>query len=124
MSLFDQQPFGPIPARKPVRYLPDPELEAAGIDPATAQIEVVDPPAELAAPVVVQHRHPARTLVAWLLLIPFALSVIPSAIFMVGQPDDPMTVPYLVSGTVVLLVVAVAYLIFRRSSPSQTKSAP
>ena len=40
MSLFDQQPMGPIPARRPVRYVPDPELEAAGIDPDVAPEKV------------------------------------------------------------------------------------
>lgn len=117
MSLFDQQPFGPIPARRPIRVPPDPELEAAGIDPDVTPIELVDPPAELVEPVTTRHRHPVRNLIAWLLLIPLLAQVVVGA-FLLAQPNETgsrMTVPYLISGALVLAVILVAYLLFTRS---------
>lgn len=61
MSLFDQQPMGPVPARKPILVPPDPELEAEVADPAAADVELVGPvPEELSAPVQPVAARPAR----------------------------------------------------------------
>ncbi len=118
MSLFDQQPMGPIPARRPMRFAPDPELEAIGVDPATAEIELVEPrPAELTDPVSRPRRHRVRDAIAWLLLIPMLLSLGVSAVTLI-RPEaagDRMTVPYLSSAGAVLAIIVGAYLLFRRS---------
>lgn len=121
MSLFDQQPMGPIPARHPVRYLPDPELDAAGVDPA-AEIELVEPPLELVDPVPTSRRPGVRHVITWLLLVPFALALILSAVPLVNPEgaDDRLTAAYLISAAVVLAVIGTAYLIFRRSLPKRS----
>lgn len=118
MSLFDQQPFGPVPARKPVRLVPDPELEAIRSDADVTEIEVLEPrPAELVDPVTQPRHHRVRYLVAWLLLVPMLGSLAFSAVTLI-QPEgagDRMTVPYLVSAVIVLATILAAYLLFRRS---------
>lgn len=122
MSLFDQQPMGPIPARRPVRYVPDPELEAAGIDPDHAEVEVLEPrPAELIDGVAKPARHRVRNLIAWLLLAPMLLSLILSIVSL-AYPEgagDRMLLPYLISAVIVVAVIGGAYLLFRRSLPTR-----
>lgn len=121
MSLFDQQPMGPIPARHPVRYLPDPELDAAGVDPA-AEIELVEPPLELVDPVPTSRRPGVRHVITWLLLALFALALILPTVSLVHPEgaDDRLTAAYLISAAVVLAVIGTAYLIFRRSLPKRS----
>jgi hypothetical protein len=127
MSLFDQQPMGPVPARKPVRYVPDPELEAAGVDPEAVEIEVMEPrPAELRAPVAGRHGHLLRNTIAWLLLAPFLLSLIGSAINLAQreESDDRLTTSYLVAAGIVLAVIVVSHLLFRRRAGRTSTGVP
>lgn len=42
MELFDQQPMGPVPARRPIIIPLDPELRDV-FDPTAVEVEVVGP---------------------------------------------------------------------------------
>lgn len=68
MSLFDQQPFGPVPARRPNLIPNDPELEGLGVDYPDLRLEVVQPaPAELAdaVPAPPSRHLVLRTVAGW-----------------------------------------------------------
>lgn len=112
MSLFDQQPMGPVPARRPIRILPDPELEQAGLD--REPIEVVgEVPYELRAAVESPHRPKTWTIVvAWLLILPFAFSVGGAVVALVMAPDAIPAPNAIALGLVVLITVA-AHLVWR-----------
>lgn len=121
MSLFDPQPMGPVPARRPIMRPPDPELEAVVADPTTVDVEVVgEVPSELANPLPItsQPKHRLRTAVGWLLLLPAALSLVGGLIAVgVSEPSDGlMTAPYLMAGGIVLVTIGCAYVIVRRRS--------
>jgi len=112
MSLFDQQPMGPVPARRPTRIPPDPELERAGLDQPVELIGVV--PVELRA----AHYSPRRrkrwiTVVTWLLILPLALSIVGGAIGMIMAPES-IPAPSLAALAVVGLILMTAYLVWRR----------
>lgn len=118
MSLFDQQPMGPVPARRPVIVPADPELEGAGVDPTTASIRVMKPvPTELRRHEPLRaRRHVFRYIVGSLLIVPFAAAVVVGMVG-VGRPesaDGRMTGPFLISFAVVGLVILGASLVARR----------
>ena len=121
MVLFDQQPMGPVPARRPILMPPDPELEELMSDPATAEITLVGPvPMELVEPLA-GHRHPPawrrlRWVLAVLLVVPTFFNLVWVVIYLVGDDPDSslMRVPRLVGGGIVLAILVVACLWFGR----------
>ena len=118
MSLFDQQPMGPIPARRPILLPPDPELEAATDDPVSAQIDLVGPlPPELAhATAMPPHPRAAerslRALLGMLLLAGFLPGlVVGIAIFI---PDGTrMYLPRVIAFGTVLAITALAGVVWQ-----------
>ncbi|MEA4942965.1 MAG: hypothetical protein VB080_00865 [Propionicimonas sp.] len=116
MSLFDQQPMGPVPARKPILVPPDPELEAEVPDPAAAEVELVGPlPDELSYPVqpvaaVRPVRHWSTVALAVILLVllvgglPFALIALAQAAFAGSVPEAVALVILAVMGAGTVLV--------------------
>ncbi len=82
MALFDQQPMGPVPARRPILIPPDPELEALVDDPVRADVQILEPvPRELAEGQAGGRRSGARRSVRWALAL---LLLVPSAIELVA----------------------------------------
>jgi len=122
MVLFDQQPMGPVPARRPILMPPDPELEALMSDPATAEITLVGPvPMELVEPLGGPRRPPAwrrlRWVLAFLLVVPTFFNLVwVVMIYLVGDDPDSavMRVPRMVGGGILLAILVVAHLWFRR----------
>jgi hypothetical protein len=121
MVLFDQQPMGPVPARRPILMPPDPELEELMSDPATAEITLVGPvPMELVEPLRSPRRPPAwrrlRWVVAVLLVVPTFFNLVWVAIYFIGDDPDGMLVrlPRLFGAGALLAVLVVAHLWFRR----------
>jgi hypothetical protein len=126
MSLFDQQPMGPVPARRPVVIPEDPALAELGIDPTGVPIRVVEPaPAELRRAMPSRpRRHRLRVAVGLLLLLPTALSLGAGILSLSGAwasadapPIDTTTrIAFLLAVALVGAVVVGAYAIFRRGS--------
>ena len=122
MVLFDQQPMGPVPARRPILMPPDPELEELMSDPATAEITLVGPvPMELVEPLGGPRRPPAwrrlRWVLAFLLVVPTFFNLVwVVMIYLVGDDPDSavMRVPRMVGGGILLVILVVAHLWFRR----------
>lgn len=120
MTLFDQQPFGPVPARRPNLIPHDPELEGLGVDYPDLRLEVVAPvPAELAdADATPPRRHLGLRVVAWLVLLPLlAQLVIGTVMVITGEQfaGDGMRTPALISIGLVLAAIAGAWVLFVRS---------
>ena len=122
MSLFDQQPMGPVPARRPILMPPDPELEAATDDPATADIELVGPvPTELQSADPIPP-HPSRKLRSLRILIVVTLlweSVVGFVIALATTliPNgSPEYLPRVISFCIVAAVVVLAAVIWRHRS--------
>ena len=122
MVLFDQQPMGPVPARRPILMPPDPELEELMSDPATAEITLVGPvPMELVEPLA-GHRHPPawrrlRWVLAVLLVVPTFFNLVwVVMIYLVGDDPDStlMRVPRLVGGGIILAILVIAQVWFLR----------
>ncbi|MGV8907605.1 MAG: hypothetical protein ACOH1Y_01360 [Propionicimonas sp.] len=127
MVLFDQQPMGPVPARRPILMPPDPELEALMSDPATAEVTLVGPvPMELVEPLGGPRRPPAgrwlRWVVALVLVVPTLFNLVWVVIYLVGDDPDSalMRVARMVGGGVLLAILVIALLWFlrRRRSPA------
>lgn len=128
MSLFDQQPMGPIPARRPILLPPDPELEAAVPDPATAEVQLVGPvPRELAGAAPAGRPraapgHRLRIAVALLLVAPSLVSIIPVWLSLFAPDALLGNVPgFVVIGLVVPGALAVAMVVSqlrRRTLPA------
>lgn len=116
MALFDQQPMGPIPARRPVNIGQDPDSAAAGIYLGATPVQVLGPvPRELAAgKPSMPHRHPTRIAVAILVLAPMAMDLLFGLLYLLRSEDDPeMRTPRLLAIGIVFLVVGCAHLVFR-----------
>ena len=129
MVLFDQQPMGPVPARRPILMPPDPELEALLSDPATAEVTLVGSvPMELVEPLGGRRRPPAwrrlRWVLAVVLVVPTFFNLVWVVIYVIGDdPDGTLTrAARLIGGGVLLGILVVAHLWFlhraRRSRPS------
>lgn len=123
MVMFDQQPMGPVPARRPILMPPDPELEALMSDPATAEVTLVGPvPMELVEPLRGQpRRRPAwrrlRWVVAFLLVVPTLFNLVWVVIYLAGDfdPDGTLVrIPRLIAIGILALVLLSAHLWFRR----------
>ncbi len=121
MSLFEQQPMGPVPARRPIMQPPDPEREEELADQGPVEVQVLGPlPPELAQGSVAGRRPPPRrwlrALVAAVLLVPslaqlgFGLAslVVPEVAF-----DERVRLPGLVVAVGVVVIV-VAWLLHGR----------
>jgi hypothetical protein len=130
MVMFDQQPMGPVPARRPIMMPPDPELEDLMSDPATAEVTLVGPvPMELVEPLQGQERgrspwRALRWVVAFLLVVPTIFNLVAAANYLLGDdPDAELVRPARLIGAAILLaVLLVAHLLFlrraRRSRPT------
>ena len=122
MVLFDQQPMGPVPARRPILMPPDPQLEELMADPGMAEITLVGPvPMELREPLPGRRRSTVwrglRWTLAFLLLAPtfYGLVSVPNYLFS-DDPDGLLVRPArLIGAAVVLLILLVAHLLFLRS---------
>lgn len=119
MALFDQQPMGPIPARRPILMPPDPELEAAIADPGTAHVELVEPyPDELRTAVPAKlHPSPAvrwlRTVLIVLLLSETILGLGIGLTIMLTPDNSGMYAPRVIALGVVALLLVLAVLLWR-----------
>lgn len=113
-QLFDQQPMGPVPARRPIMMPPDPELEAALDDPSTASVRLVDPiPDELVGGAD-QGRAPrsplergwrtVRWIVAVALLVPTAVGIA-VAVYRLLAPGEGLAEDLRIGGGVAVAVV-------------------
>jgi len=121
MPMFDQQPMGPVPARRPILMPPDPELEALMSDPLAAEVTLVGPvPMELVEPL--GGRQPGtpswrwlRWLVALMLVVPTIFNLVAAASYLFGDdPDSLLLRPArLIAAAIVLAVLLVAHLLFR-----------
>jgi hypothetical protein len=122
VSLFDQQPFGPIPARKPILMPPDPDLEAATDDPTHAKIELVQPiPPELAgAPQESHRRHNWTRLIALLVLAPMIAGIVAGAVVQFDpSATDQIPAVGAISLVALIAVVVTAEWLWRRRSASR-----
>lgn len=120
MVLFDQQPMGPVPARRPVLIGQDPETAAAGTDLASADVEVLAPiPRELATRTTSKPRtHRLRVAVGVLLLLPLIPSLF-GGLYALGwseSADPALRIPLLLAIGIVVTVIGCAHLVFRRSA--------
>ncbi len=116
MALFDQQPMGPVPARRPVNIGQDPDSAAAGIYLGTTPVEVLGPiPRELAAgKPSTPHRHPIRIAVGVLVLAPMVMNLLFGLLYLLRSEDDPeMRTPRVLAIGIVFLVIGCAHLVFR-----------
>ena len=119
MVLFDQQPMGPVPARRPILMPPDPQLEELMADPGMAEITLVGPvPMELREPLPGLRRSTVwrglRWALAFLLLAPtfYGLASMPAYLFS-DDPDGLLVRPArLIGAAIVLLILLVAHLVF------------
>lgn len=121
MPMFDQQPMGPVPARRPILMPPDPELEDLMSDPSTAEVTLVGPvPMELVEPLGGQRRPPRwrwlRWVVASLLVVPTFFNLVWAVIYVLGDDPDAtlVRVPRLIGAAILLVILLVANLWFLR----------
>ncbi len=122
MAMFDQQPMGPVPARRPIMMPPDPELEDLMSDPATAEVTLVGPvPLELVEPLRGQERGRSpwrvlRWLVAVLLVVPTIFNLVTAARFVfVDDPGGTLVNVPRVIGAAALLAIVVVALVWSRA---------
>ncbi|MFT3971008.1 MAG: hypothetical protein QM695_12215 [Micropruina sp.] len=116
MALFDQQPMGPIPARRPMNIGQDPESAEAGIYLGNTQAEVLGRvPRELRTGTSSKpRRHPVRIAVGILVLAPMVLNLLFGLLYLVRSEDDPeMRTPRVLALGIVFLVIGCAHLVFR-----------
>ncbi len=116
MALFDQQPMGPVPARRPVNIGQDPDSAAAGIYLGATPVEVLGPiPRELAAgKPSTPRRHPIRIAVGILVLAPMVMNLLFGLLYLLRSEDDPeMRTPRVLAIGIVFLVIGCAHLVFR-----------
>ena len=129
MSMFDQQPMGPVPARRPILMPPDPELEDLMSDPSTAEVTLVGPvPMELVEPLGGQRRpRPWRWLrwvVAFLLVVPTFFNLVWAVIYVLGDDPDAtlLRVPRLNGAAILLVILLVANLwLLRRARRTRAR---
>ncbi len=122
MAMFDQQPMGPVPARRPIMMPPDPELEDLMSDPATAEVTLVGPvPMELVEPLQGQERghspwRALRWVVAFLLVVPTIFNLVSAArLVFVDDPSGTLVNVPRVIGAAALLVILVVALAWSRA---------
>ncbi len=123
MSLFDQQPMGPVPARHPIMMPPDPELEAAVDDPVSAEVTLVGPvPRELAG---ASEPEPRRVTVWQVVRVAFVLLLVAPSVYglsfwtiqlVLGGDalDEQVRVPALFVAAGLVVVITLAHLAWRR----------
>ncbi len=122
MSLFDQQPMGPVPARRPILLPPDPELEGATPDPSTAHVDLVGPlppELELAAPTPPRPgvaERSVRTILGVLLLAGLTLGVVLGFAGFLAPDGSNMYLPRLIAFAVVAVVLLTTAAVYRRRS--------
>jgi len=122
MAMFDQQPMGPVPARRPIMMPPDPELEDLMSDPATAEVTLVGPvPMELVEPIQGRERGRSpwlalRWVVAFLLVVPTIFNLVTAALFVFVDDHGGtlVNVPRVI-GAAALLAILVAALVWSRA---------
>lgn len=119
MVMFDQQPMGPVPARRPILMPPDPELEALMSDPSMAEVTLVGPvPMELVEPLGGRRRpRPWRRLrwvLAVVLVVPTIFNLVLAVIYVIGdEPDGALArLPRLIGAAILLVILLVAHLRF------------
>ncbi|HEY3339342.1 MAG TPA: hypothetical protein VGK18_12620 [Propionicimonas sp.] len=128
MAMFDQQPMGPIPARRPILMPPDPQLEELLADPGMAEVTLVGPvPMELREPLPGKRRPTTwrrlRWVLAFLLVVPTIFNLISAATYLLGDdPDSALMRPArLVGAGIVLVILLVAHLLFLSSRRPPTR---
>jgi len=129
MAMFDQQPMGPVPARRPILMPPDPELEDLMSDPATAEVTLVGPvPMELVEPLRGRQPGPRpwrwlRWVVALLLVVPTIFNLVSAARYVfVDDPGGTLVNVPRVIGAAVLLAIPLVALVWSRAV-RRTRSA-
>lgn len=120
MSLFDQQPMGPVPARRPILLPPDPELEAAVADPTMAEVSLIGPvPRELAAAVPASGGRPRpwpRVAVSLLLVLPMVVPIVLGVVLLFLPDADSYNPPGGVVLGLMLATMVAAHLWWRYRS--------
>lgn len=114
MSLFDQQPMGPVPARRPVMNPPDPAREGLPY-PEAMDVHVEQPvPSELededSGDTQTSNRHWFRFTVASILIVAFVISVVGGA-FALFHPSENTLIG--IAGMTVAVVVTVVIVAVR-----------
>ncbi len=120
MAMFDQQPMGPVPARRPILMPPDPEREALMSDPESAEVTLVGPiPMELVEPLRGRQPGPRpwrwlRWMVAFLLVVPTIFNLVIAAGYLLGDYPDGVLVRQarLIAAAIIVVVLLVAHLLF------------
>jgi len=119
MVLFDQQPMGPVPARRPILMPPDPQLEELLADPGMAQVELVGPvPMELREPLPGLRRpitwRRLRWVLAFLLVVPTIFNLVSAASYLLADDADGLLMrpARLIGAATVLGILLVAHLGF------------
>jgi hypothetical protein len=123
MSMFDQQPMGPVPARHPILMPPDPDREALMSDPESAEVTLVGPiPMELVEPL--RGRPPGtrpwrwlRWVVALLLVVPTIFNLVAAGAYLFGDYSDGVLVrpARIIAAVIIMVVLVVAHLLFLNS---------
>jgi hypothetical protein len=129
MPMFDQQPMGPVPARRPILMPPDPEREALMSDPESAEVILVGPiPMELVEPLRGRQPGPRpwrwlRWVVALLLVVPTIFNLVAAASYLFADDPDVLLLrpARLIGAATVLVVLLVAYLLFLGSRRKRTR---
>jgi len=129
MPMFDQQPMGPVPARRPILMPPDPEREALMSDPESAEVILVGPiPMELVEPLRGRQPGPRpwrwlRWVVALLLVVPTIFNLVAAASYVFADDPDVLLLrpARLIGAATVLVVLLVAYLLFLGSRRKRTR---
>lgn len=129
MPMFDQQPMGPVPARRPILMPPDPEREALMSDPESAEVTLVGPiPMELVEPLRGRQPGPRpwrwlRWVVALLLVVPTIFNLVAAASYLFADDPDVLLLrpARLIGAATVLVVLLVAYLLFLGSRRKRTR---
>ncbi len=128
MPMFDQQPIGPVPARRPILMPPDPEREALS-DPENAEVTLVGPiPMELVEPL--HGRQPGarpwrwlRWVVALLLVVPTIFNLVAAANYLFDGAGDGLLMPpaRLIGAAILLVGLLVATLLFQGSQRTRDR---
>lgn len=120
MSMFDQQPMGPVPARRSIMMPPDPELEALVADPVTVEVRIVGRSprelAEAAVPALPRRRRWGRGAIALLLVLPmvFEIGWATLNLLVVGEDDD-VRGPGIIVAFLVAATMLAAHAVWRHT---------